>query len=492
MNVCSIAFIVFSGVLAIFWQLVPGKRWRQISLSVVNVAFLAPFVPNRRSWVCLALFILATYAAIRLARSRPSRRLAYLVLGAAIASFVFVKRYTFLEWVLPAALLDHAVVVVGLSYMLFKFIHVFVDMQQGQIESFSLASYANYQLAFFTLLAGPIQRFNDFHRSWAEIDPEPDDQRETWLCWNRLLLGLLQMGALAPLAWELFDRAAWRLDQQPVNNSLWWFAVYLYAYPVYLYLNFAGYTDVVLGSARLLGFRLPENFNRPYLARNIPDFWNRWHMTLTHWIRDYVFMTSYKSAAERLPNWSKISGYMLLFMSLTVAGVWHGSTGGFAVFGLLQGLGALVSQVYGDGLKSLLGRPGFQRYLRNRALECAAIVVTFNFVCFTLLFFSSGASGAVGILGAVGSHWGASGWASAPFSGRLMPVMLAVSPLFILCVLWRKEAIFALLYRIGQRLTQSARPLRGVVIAETVLVVFLLVFFWAFNQKDPVVVYLRF
>jgi len=492
MNVCSIAFIVFSGILAIVFQLLPGTRWRQVCLGIVNLGFLVSFVPNRRSWVCLLLFILATYAAIRLARARPSRWLACLVLGGAIAAFVVVKRYTFLQWVLPEALLDHAVVVVGLSYMLFKFIHVFVDMQQGQIESFSFPSYANYQLAFFTLLAGPIQRYNDFHRAWTQLDPGQEDQRETWLCWNRLLVGLIKMGALAPLAWEVFDRASWRMEEQPVQNAVLWFAVYLYAYPVYLYLNFAGYTDVVIGSARLLGFRLPENFNRPYLARNIADFWNRWHMTLTHWIRDYVFMTSYKLAAERLPKWSKVSGCLLLFMSLTVAGIWHGSTGGFAVFGLLQGLGAAVGQAYGDGLKALLGRPGFQRYHRNRAIEVAAIVATFNYVCFTLLFFSSGVSGALRVLRAVVGQSGTSGWASTPFSGRLIPIVLAVSLLALLCILWRKEAFFALVDRVGQRLTLTVRPLRGVVLVETVLVVFLLVFFWAFNQKDPVVVYLRF
>ena len=70
---------------------------------------------------------------------------------------------------------------------------------------------------------------------------------------------------------------------------------------MYLYFNFSGYTDVVIGSAGLLGFTLPENFNRPYLARNVLDFWNRWHISLTHWIRDYVFMSTYKEAAIGCP-----------------------------------------------------------------------------------------------------------------------------------------------------------------------------------------------
>ena len=72
-----------------------------------------------------------------------------------------------------------------------------------------------------------------------------------------------------------------------------------YAYPAFVYFNFSGYTDIVIGAGRLFGLGLPENFNRPYLARNTVDFWNRWHITLSTWIRDYVFMASYKWAAAR-------------------------------------------------------------------------------------------------------------------------------------------------------------------------------------------------
>ena len=257
-------------------------------------------------------------------------------------------------------------------------------------------------------------------------------------------------------------------------------------------MNFSGYTDVVIGGAGLLGLKLPENFDRPYLARNVLDFWNRWHMTLTHWIRDYVFMTSYKAVAQRFPRWSKLAGCVLIGLALFVAGLWHGSTSGFAAFGFLQGVGAAVSQAYGDGLKSFLGRSRYQRYQRSPLFETVAVLLTFHFVCFTMLFFSSGVRPTLAVLSAVGRQWWSTPFARLPVSTRMVPIALAISFVIVGCALWKKDPIFRLLDRARARMTFSSRFLRAAVVGETVLVVFLLIFFWAFNQKDPVVVYMRF
>jgi D-alanyl-lipoteichoic acid acyltransferase DltB (MBOAT superfamily) len=492
MNVCSIPYIAFCAVLAVAFHVLPGKTGRRLFLTAANIGFVVPWVPNVASGLVLALFIAATYGAIRLARARPPRWVGFLVLAVAVGAFVVLKRYAFLEWVMPDDLLNHGIVVVGLSYMLFKFVHVFVDMQQGQIERFGFLSYANYQLAFFTLLAGPIQRYPEFHAYWEDMDVSPREERNTWLCWSRTLTGMVKMGALAPLVWDAFDRSAWHLNEQPAVRTVWWFLVCLYSYPIYLYLNFSGYTDVAIGSAGLLGFRLPENFNRPYLARNINDFWNRWHMTLTHWIRDYLFMTGYKAVAQRRPRWSKVAGYFFLFLALFLAGCWHGSTSGFAVFGMLQGLGAALGQAYGDALKSYLGRPGYHRYQRSRLIECTAIVLTFHYVCFTMLFFSSGVGGALGILGALAGRMEIAGWAEVLVPGKAMVIAVVVCPTVILGALWQKDSLIALMGRLASRWTPATRTLRLIVAGQAVLAVFLLVFFWAFNQKDPVVVYVRF
>jgi MBOAT, membrane-bound O-acyltransferase family len=163
---------------------------------------------------------------------------------------------------LPIGLWEPPIELIGLSYMLFKFIHVLVDQWQGQLADCTLLCYANYQLAFFTLLAGPIQRYNDFHAAWNAPVLDSPNPREILSAWSRLLIGLCKMGAISPLMMALLEQANDQQSQALLEQLL----VNLYAYPVYLYFNFSGYTDVVIGSARLLGFPLPENFNHPYLV----------------------------------------------------------------------------------------------------------------------------------------------------------------------------------------------------------------------------------
>jgi D-alanyl-lipoteichoic acid acyltransferase DltB (MBOAT superfamily) len=389
MNTCSLGFLLCCSVAALAFHTFHSRTARRIFLTLVNLACLGSFLPNPGSWVGVGCFVLVTYAALRQVRRRPSGTFVALSIVVVLAAFLVVKKYSFLDGLLPASVLRHAVVIVGLSYMLFKFIHMLVDEWQGQIKDYTLASYAAYQLSFFTLVAGPIQRYNDFDRFWEATDVEPQPSATYWAAWGRLLTGMIKMGGLAVLAWAAFERAdsgPW--DSGPWTSRLVHLAVYYYSYPIYLYFNFAGYTDVAIGSASLFGLSLPENFNRPYLARDIIDFWNRWHMTLTHWIRDYVFMSSYKVVAEHAPSWSRGAGYALICLSLVLAGAWHGATLNFLVFGAIHGVAAAINRAYADMLQRRLGRAGFQRYQSNPYFHAAAVVMTIHYVCFSLLFFS--------------------------------------------------------------------------------------------------------
>ena len=358
MSVCSFSFLLACGVAAILFHLLPWKSLRRVFLACLNLAFLATlavtltpafaWVPNGLTWICFAGFVLGTYLALRFLKARPARDHVIAMIGLMVCAFMYLKRYEFLNWMIgggyaPDQVLN-GVKLIGVSYILFKAIHMAVDQWQGQLAPYSLFSYLNYQLAFFTLLAGPIQRYNDFQESWEHMDVGPGDSRETLRCWRRILLGMLQMGLVAALLWEVFDRAGPMLLNSNASDVLQGLAGRFYVYPFYLYFNFCGYTNIAIGCAGLLGFRLPENFNHPFIARNMIDFWNRWHMTLSRWIRDYVFMTSYKACAERFPKWSRLCGYALLFLALFIAGVWHGTTFAFVAFGVVHGLGIMIAR----------------------------------------------------------------------------------------------------------------------------------------------------
>jgi alginate O-acetyltransferase complex protein AlgI len=399
MNFCSPEFFISCCLVPILFHQFSGKLPRQLILSGINLAFLWTFVPNLVSWLGFALFICGTYSIVLLVRRRTAGFFLLISILGVLAAFIIIKKYTFIIWVLPENIRDHKIAIIGISYMLFKFIHVLVDSWQGQLERLTFSCYANYQLSFFTLVAGPIQRYNDFHKGWELMDAGPSDKMEILLAWNRLLTGFIKMGGLAVIAKSIYDWAIRDYGSQlPSGQLILRFLVIYYFYIIYLYFNFSGYTDIAIGSARLFGFELPENFNWPFIARNVLDFWNRWHITLTHWIRDYVFMTTYKFGAEHFPRFGKQIGYMMLFTSLFLSGVWHGSTMNFAIWGFIHGIGAMATQIYGDLLKRYLGRARYHRYQKSEWIRWIAIIVTFHYVCFALLFFAMEAKQAISIL----------------------------------------------------------------------------------------------
>ena len=166
------------------------------------------------------------------------------------------------------------------------------------------------------------------------------------------------------------------------------FAAIFYLYPLYIYSNFSGYCDIVIAGAALLGIKLPENFDRPYLSRNILDFWTRWHRTLGLWIRDYLFTPMYKSIAERNPSRAPSLAFACYFVAFVVAGIWHGIALNFLIFGLLHGAGASATKLWETFLIKKRGRPFLKRYMQSRPVRIAAIVVTLHYAAFTMLFFS--------------------------------------------------------------------------------------------------------
>lgn len=495
MEICSIAYLLAVCGIVIVFQLLPFAGWRRIFFGLSNALFVASFVPNAQSWIWFAIFVGGTYAALLLVRARPGRRVVWVSILIFIPLFTFIKRYSFIPSIVPIeffwASWSAPLVVVGISYMLFKFIHMLVDESQRQLAAFTFFSYLNYQLAFFTLVAGPIQRYNDFKRSWDEMDFEPLEAKEGWLAWNRILTGLIKMHLIAPVIGDICDQARMTALLHRANHE-WATMVLFYAFPVYLYFNFSGYTDAAIGSARLLGFKLPENFNRPYLARSVLDFWNRWHMSLSQWIRDYVFMTSYKAAATNFPHWSRGWSYGLLFVALLITGIWHGTTAGFWVFGILNGVGVAANRAYADVLKSFLGRAGVERYLRNRLIESLAIVATFHYVCFCHLAFASnvGESVWMAFLDTV-QQLTATMQAMAGWPGIVAAlIFFAYGAVLAIGARWANAP--ETVTRWIARLTPRATGVPAMVLFQVLVMTFCFFLDWAYQQQPPPVIYMRF
>lgn len=256
----------------------------------------------------------------------------------------------------------------GFSYVVFRLIATIFDKRNRQLGEISLQDYVIYVIFFPTLSAGPIDRSTRFFK---DLDTSPIHFDEDFIqAGKRVFVGMFKKFVIADtLALIALNNTV----VSQINDSKWmWFV--LYAYTFQILFDFSGYTDIVLGIGKLMGFTLPENFNLPYLAKNISDFWRKWHMTLSSWFRDYVFIPLEwrvrKSSRSRLYR----DGNILLVFLLT--GLWHGVTINFVVWGLWHGVGIVIQSRWTEWMT-----PKFKRFENNKNYQMISTIlrVAFNF-----------------------------------------------------------------------------------------------------------------
>jgi alginate O-acetyltransferase complex protein AlgI len=229
---------------------------------------------------------------------------------------------TLLQLVLP----------LGISFFTFEFIHYLVDIYRGDVPVHSFTKFHVFSAFFPTQIAGPIKRFQQFVPSLASVGHfDTGLAREgLWLIGRGLFKKVLLGDRLAP--W-VDDGIAAAADGAIGTTDAW---VTVLAFALQVYFDFSGYTDIARGSAALFGFHIPINFNMPYLATSLADFWRRWHISLSTWLRDYVY---FPLGGSRRP----MAIVMLnLVITMVVAGLWHGAAWHFAAFGAMWGIGLAV------------------------------------------------------------------------------------------------------------------------------------------------------
>jgi len=227
---------------------------------------------------------------------------------------------------------------VGISFYTFQSMSYSLDVYFGQIKAERSWSRFAFYVAFFPqLVAGPIMRAQEFI---PQIGSEPQLDA-TSLNHSLALIGrgllkkmVLADFFLAPLADAAFDQPG------SVSTLGGWFG--LYAFTFQIYFDFAGYTDIAIGCSRLLGFNLPDNFNLPYVAHSFSDFWRRWHISLSGWLRDYLYIPL---GGNRMPT--KVGVYRNLMLTMLLGGLWHGAAWHFVIWGALHGVYLAVERALG-------------------------------------------------------------------------------------------------------------------------------------------------
>jgi membrane protein involved in D-alanine export len=358
---------------------------RQLAFLALNLVFVWGLLLGPVGALSTLFFALLGYGLVQLA---ILKRRAGLTLGLLlyVALFVYLRRYDFLHWVLPERLLPRALSTVGLSFLFFKVIHVMVDAYSKTLGRLDFLTYLNYCLNFVTFMMGPIQRFQDYRSQWeGETRAIPLEFEAHLNAVLRVLVGLVKVYLLA----SFFEPRALQPDTNLLGLSFAGLLVQVYAFWFFLYFNFSGYCDVVIGIGSLLGVRPPENFNLPFLARNISDFWLRQHRSLTLWLTDYVFSPLYRKLL--MSPWTGrhklLAVNLSLMTTMLVSGLWHGTTLGFFLFGLAHGLWFVIYRTWDTLLTKRLGKQGVRRFRENRLVHAGGVLLTFNATAFTFIFF---------------------------------------------------------------------------------------------------------
>src|SRR5215472_7582732 len=250
----SIEFIVLLLLLTLGYSYVPSAWGRRAVLGACSAGFIAQFLPNLQSVAFLGAFLVLGYATSCRLRARPDHKLFAGYLVVLVAAFAVVQRYAVADWVLGDLFRGRTIVVIGLSYMLFRQIHFNVDAMQGQIPEASLWGYLNYQINFLTLVAGPIQRYQEFSHFWNDPKPLLKTRHQVLTAYLRIFIGVICVAGISAAllhAHDLVYAALAEADPKatvraPVATTLRALAVF-YLYPLYMYFNFAGYCDIVIG-----------------------------------------------------------------------------------------------------------------------------------------------------------------------------------------------------------------------------------------------------
>lgn len=386
MDSVSFQFLGFALAVVIAANLFRARWWRDGVLLAASLAFIA-MCSQGLSVVPFAAFLALGFAGVSCMRTGHYRWYTALIVGT-IALFTWLKKYLFF----PAPVVLHfPYLTLGLSYVLFRVLHLIIETRQGLIpEPVGIVSYLNYTLNFTTLVSGPIQRYQDF--SAGRLKGKPLTVSVVGEALERIIVGCAKVNFLGLIISNA--RAGWlAVLAQPATPAVKTLAAAaLFAsYPLFLYCNFSGYIDVAIGIARLLGMDLPENFNRPFSADSFIGFWNRWHITLSEWLRTYVYnpllMTLMRKYSSRQlePVWAVGAFFVTFFL----IGFWHGQTSVFLFFGFLQGFGVSINKLYQIVMVRRLGRKRFNAASSRPAYVAVARGFTFTWFAFTLIWFWS-------------------------------------------------------------------------------------------------------
>ncbi|MHA6138660.1 MBOAT family O-acyltransferase [Pseudomonas mohnii] len=383
MNYFSIEFgLCFLLFFVLYWSVCWSTRLQNLLLLTASYGILATFSLD---FLCVLLgYTAVVYLLGRLCARYPGRSLTWLLILLIIVIFFYCFKYqdffaSGMQSVFQAVGLYLSVPVfqvllpVGLSFYVFHSVSYLVSINRSELNPAAPHDLALYLAFFPSLIAGPVNRATDFL-------PQIRAQGIRQILNPYRALGLIALATV-----KLFLLSSWLANEwvdpifdTPTASSPEQILLAVYGYSFQIYFNFSGYTNLVTGIALLLGFRLPENFNYPYLAHNLKEFWARWHISLSRFIRDYIYIPLGGNRQGALFS----TLYMLVAM--LISGLWHGASANFLVWGALHGVGLALYRLWTHWRPERATWPGASLLAR---------LLTFHYIALAWIFFRSSTLG---------------------------------------------------------------------------------------------------
>jgi len=330
-----------------------GNEFFLLLFVVLLIGFVVNFFEKRKDYYILALSLLFSGAIYGKSRAMMVYLLAFVVYQyflVFLAQKIEAKRLKSLVFlsILPLVLNKvfaltslHLLAFIGISYMSFKTIQIMLEISDGLIkEKISVKDYLQFLLFFPTVSAGPIDRSRRFLNEINDVMPRKEYLELAGDGVYRIVLGLLYKVVLSTYVYQM-------LLALSNTGTVVYSIKYMYLYTLYLFFDFAGYSLMAVGSSNVLGIQTPMNFNKPFLSVDIKDFWTRWHITLSTWLRDFVFSRVLMQVIRKKWFKNRLHNATYAYMvNMLVMGFWHGLSVSYIIYGFYHGVLMAGFEVY--------------------------------------------------------------------------------------------------------------------------------------------------
>ena len=267
---------------------------------------------------------------------------------------------------------------IGLSYLNFKAIQIIIEIYDGRITKINFITCIYFITFFPTLSSGPIDRWKRF-----EEDSNRIIEKKVYLN-EYLIIGLKKIfiAIIYKFILAYLIDTYWLL-KIPTDITILNSINYMYAYTMYLFFDFAGYSLFAVGTSYIFGIKTPENFNKPFISKDMKEFWTRWHISLSRWFGDYIFSRFVLNSMRKKRFKNRITAsHIAQIITMFIMGLWHGLTVYYIIYGLYQGIALILTDIYQRKSKF------YKKYKKQKWFDAIQIVVTFHIVCFGMLIFS--------------------------------------------------------------------------------------------------------